>query len=87
MQLTPSAQVLDAVKGCGNSFAAFGMQQSLAHAARLRGNPLTIDEQAGLEKSVQDSIAARQTLEARQSGDFDAFVDAYRASVQLDAAA
>lgn len=85
VHLTPSALVLAAMEDCGNSFAAFGMQQSLAHAARWRTHPLTAGEQAPLEKSVRDSIAARQELEASQSGDFDAFVEAYRASVQLDA--
>ena len=87
VRLTPSAQVLEAMRGCGNSFAAFGMQQSLAHAARLRARPLAAEEQARLEESVRDSMAARQDLEARQTGDFDAFVEAYRDSVRLDAAA
>ena len=84
VRLTPSAQVLEAMKACGNSFAAFGMQQSLAHAAHLRAHPLGAEEQARMEESVRDSIAARQRLEDRQTGDFDAFVEAYRASVQLE---
>ena len=87
VRLTPSAQVLNAIQDCGNSFAAFGMQQSLAHAARLRARPLKAEEQSRLDESVRDSIAARLELEAGQTGDFDGFVEAYRASVRLDAAA
>ena len=87
VQLTPSAKVLEAMKTCGNSFAAFGMQQSLAHAAHFRAHPLSAGELAGFEDSVQASIAARLDLEQQQTGDFDAFVEAYQASVRLDSAA
>lgn len=87
VRLTPSAQVLEAMKECGNSFAAFGMQQSRAHAEHLRSRPLCAAEQARFEESVRISIAARLDLEKHQHGDFDTFAEAYAASVQLDAAA
>ena len=79
--LTPSARVLAAMQADGNSFAAFGMRQSLAHAAVLRDHPLSASEQQTLEEAVHRSIAERIALEAAQVGDFDAFVEKYRASV------
>ncbi|MBC7414193.1 MAG: glutamate--cysteine ligase [Herminiimonas sp.] len=87
VRLTPSSQVLEAMNECGNSFSAFGLRQSLAHAAHLRARPLSAQKQAMFEEAVRVSIEARQALEASQSGDFDAFVEAYLHSVRLDATA
>lgn len=82
--LTPSARVLVAMQDCGNSFAAFGLRQSLAHAAALRAHPLSDAENSRLEQAVMQSIADRVALETQQTGDFDSFVEAYRASVRDD---
>ena len=82
VRLTPSARVLAEMAKDGNSFAAFGMRQSLAHAARLRSIPLDprlIDE---FKQSVERSILDRTTLEQTQVGHFDDFVEAYRNSLQ-----
>ncbi len=84
VQLTPSARALAAMAAVGNSFPAFGMQQSLVHAAALRGHPLTAAQTSVFEQSVRQSIEDRVALEQKQTGDFDAFVDAYRASVRED---
>ena len=81
VSLTPSARVLQAIRENGNSFAAFGMRQSLAHAATLRAHPLSAPEQDVLEQAVHRSIEERIALEAAQSGDFDAFVEKYQTSV------
>ncbi len=85
--LTPSARVLAAMRDEGNSFTAFGMRQSQAHAARFRATPISAARQAAFEESVTQSIAQRIELEASQQGDFDTFVEAYRASVRDEAQA
>ena len=82
VRLTPSARVLAAMQEHGNSFAAFGMHQSLAHAASLRARPLAAQQAQHLEDAVQDSIAQQTVLEKTQRGDFDSFVHAYQASVR-----
>lgn len=87
VQLTPSARVLAAMQQDGNSFAAFGMRQSLAHAAALRSRPLSPQQTLQLEESARQSIDERIALEKRQTGDFDAFLGAYQASVRDEAPA
>ena len=79
--LTPSARVLAAMREDGNSFAAFGMRQSVAHAAALRAHPLSRFEYDVLEEAVHRSIEDRIALETTQTGDFDAFVEKYQTSV------
>ncbi len=75
--LTPSARVLAAMQQDGNSFAAFGMRQSLAHAAYFQERPLTSAQRSQFEQMTRDSIAAQMSLEKQQADDFDAFVAAY----------
>jgi glutamate--cysteine ligase len=84
VRLTPSAMALTAMEAVGNSFPAFGMQQSLRHAATLRARPLDDAQLQGFERSVRQSHEERIALEQKQTGDFDAFVEAYRASVRED---
>ncbi|GAC1408649.1 MAG: glutamate--cysteine ligase [Burkholderiaceae bacterium] len=78
VSLTPSARVLAAMAQDGNSFAAFGMRQSLAHAAAFRARALTSEQYLGFERSVRQSVEDRIALENAQTGDFDSFVEAYR---------
>ena len=85
--LTPSARVLTAMQEAGNSFTAFGMRQSLAHAATFRARPISAARQQAFEAEASESIEQRIALEQSQQGDFDTFVEAYRASVRDDAQA
>ena len=75
--LTPSARVLAAMQQDGNSFAAFGMRQSLAHAARFQERPLGSEQRLAFEKMARESIEAQTSLQQQHTGDFDAFVEAY----------
>lgn len=84
VSLTPSAQVLAAMQEDGNSFTAFGLRQSLKHAAALKTRPLDASEAQRFEDSARKSIDDRIALERQQTGDFDAFVQAYRDSVRGD---
>ena len=85
--LTPSARVLAAMREDGNSFTAFGLRQSLTHAATFRARAPEDAQQRAFESEAAQSVAQRIALEQSQQGDFDSFVDAYRASVRDDAQA
>lgn len=82
VHMTPSAQVLSAMSQDGNSFPAFGLRQSLAHAATLRERPLSSVQKLEFEQTVQASIVDRIAFEQQSEGDFDSFVEHYRSSVQ-----
>ncbi len=79
--LTPSAQVLAALKANNETFAEFSLRQSQAHAEYFRSKPLSAQESATFEESVKQSLEDQAATEAEQSGDFDTFVAAYQASI------
>ncbi|MEK1939579.1 MAG: glutamate--cysteine ligase [Pseudomonas sp.] len=79
--LTPSAQVLAALKANNETFAEFSFRQSQAHAEYFRSKPLSAEESATFEESVTQSLDDQAATEAEQSGDFDTFVAAYQASI------
>ncbi|AYC34733.1 glutamate--cysteine ligase [Pseudomonas cavernae] len=79
--LTPSAQVLASLQQHGESFAAFALRQSQAHAEYFRSQPLEAAQQTEFEALARQSLAEQAELEASQEGDFDAFVAAYQASI------
>jgi glutamate--cysteine ligase len=80
VELTPSARVLREVRSAGNSFAAFALQQSRAQAEQFLARPLNAEQFAALSAAAAESSAQQQAIEASQTGDFDTFVAAYRAS-------
>jgi len=79
-ELTPSARVLREVRQNGNSFAAFALHQSRAQAEQFLARPLSAELTAGFTAAAALSIQQQQGLENTQTGDFDTFVAAYRAS-------
>jgi len=80
VELTPSARVLREVRQNGNSFVAFALQQSRAQAEQFLARPLSAELTAGFTATASLSIQQQQGLENTQTGDFDTFVAAYRAS-------
>jgi glutamate--cysteine ligase len=78
--LTPSARVLADLRANGKSFAAFGLRQSERHAAYFRAHPPSADEQAYFTRLAATSLAEQAELERSQTGSFDDYVKAYRAS-------
>ena len=82
VSLTPSARVLAAMCDDNNSFTTFGLRQSLAHASTFRARPPDASHMQAFETEAAQSIKQRIALEQSQQGDFDGFVEAYRASVQ-----
>ena len=77
--LTPSARVLEEVRALGSA-AAFGLQQSRLHAATFRDSPLMPAEEALFDEMAASSHAEQATIEATDTGSFDAFVAAYNSS-------
>jgi glutamate--cysteine ligase len=77
---TPSAAVLRALAEHNNSFCAFGLAQSRRHADYFRAHPPTADEEAHFSALAVQSLAEQAELERTQTGNFDDYVKAYRAS-------
>ncbi|WP_347555363.1 glutamate--cysteine ligase [Robbsia sp. KACC 23696] len=72
----PSARVLEAVRAAG-SYAAFGLQQSRAHAATFTAAPLDPECTATLDALAVSSFAEQRKIEAADDIDFDTFVSRF----------
>lgn len=81
VSLTPSALVMTELEKHNNSFARFGLHQSILHAKSFESRPLDINEERDFKESVEKSISGRETLEKNQSATFDEFAEAYLKSV------
>jgi glutamate--cysteine ligase len=77
--LTPSARVLQTMRDKQQSFLAFGLEQSEAHAAYFRSRPLDAAQTQAFTELATQSLAEQAKLEREEVGSFDAFVAAYRA--------
>ncbi|MCF7200918.1 glutamate--cysteine ligase [Pseudomonas oligotrophica] len=80
-RLTPSAQVLQALRYNGESFARFAMRQTLRHAEDFRNRPLPAAELARFEQAARESLQQQAAIEAADSQDFDSFVADYQRSL------
>ncbi|TFW27288.1 glutamate--cysteine ligase [Duganella callida] len=78
--LTPSAQVLQALRAHGNSFNAFALAQSEKHAAYFRSHPPSAEEAAYFDGLAAVSLAEQAEMEAAPQTNFDDYVAAYRNS-------
>jgi len=76
--LTPSAQVMRAIRAAGNSFPRFALTQSQLLAAQFRARPPGAKDQQRFEQMAQASIAEQEAMEASQQGSFDEFIADYR---------
>ncbi|MFC0711494.1 glutamate--cysteine ligase [Azorhizophilus paspali] len=81
-ELTPSARLLATLRERGESFRAFALRQSLAHAESFRARPLGEEQRQAFEAEARASLAEQAELERRDTGSFDDFVAAYQASIQ-----
>ncbi|HCF6118177.1 TPA: glutamate--cysteine ligase, partial [Pseudomonas aeruginosa] len=73
--LTPSAQVLEALRKRKLSLARFGLLQSKQHAEYFKG--LAGHEQSNLEALSVTSRLHQQALERASIGELDAYVQSY----------
>jgi glutamate--cysteine ligase len=79
VSLTPSARVLQTMRDQQQSFLAFGLAQSEAHAAYFRARPLDAAQSRAFADLAVKSLDEQAKLEREEVGSFDAFVAAYRA--------
>lgn len=78
--LTPSARVLETMRERGQSFLAFGLAQSEAHAAYFRARPPAQADMQAASALAAQSLDEQARLERSETpGSFDAFVADYRA--------
>jgi glutamate--cysteine ligase len=77
--LTPSARVLQIMRDKQQSFLAFGLAQSVAHAEHFRARPPDPAQAQEFAALAVESLTQQQKLEHEEIGSFDAFVAAYRA--------
>ncbi|HZZ10951.1 MAG TPA: glutamate--cysteine ligase [Paraburkholderia sp.] len=77
--LTPSARVLQTMRDRQQSFLAFGLEQSEAHAAHFLSRPLDAAQTQVFTDLAAQSLLEQTQLEREEVGSFDSFVAAYRA--------
>ena len=78
-QLTPSAQVLEQMRQEQIPFFRFTMNQALAHQAYFAQRPLSTEEKQAFARSVEESLARQQEIEAADQLPFDEFLKEYLA--------
>ncbi|MCQ4257964.1 glutamate--cysteine ligase [Stutzerimonas stutzeri] len=79
--LTPSAQVLEALRAHDESFSQFALRQTRLHAEHFRAQPLTAADMAWFDQTAKQSLAQQATMEAEDTLDFDSFVEDYQRSL------
>lgn len=77
--LTPSARMLAEMRENGEGFYHFAKRKSLAHHAYFSELPIDPARKALLDKSVQESLARQQALEADDDCSLDAYLARYYA--------
>ncbi len=76
---TPAARVLRTMRERGQSFLAFALAQSEAHAAHFRARPPEADALQAARALAERSLLEQAELERRDApGSFDEFVNDYR---------
>jgi len=75
--LTPSAQILEAMRTQDIPFFRFSMNQGLAHEAHFAQHPLSPNELAQCSEQVARSKRKQKEIEAADDCDFDTFLTEY----------
>lgn len=79
--LTPSAQVLEAMRRHGESFSQFALRQTRQHAEDFRSRALSDADVAWFDEAARSSLAQQTEMEAADTQDFDSFVEEYQRSL------
>lgn len=79
--LTPSAQVLEAMRRHGESFSQFALRQTRQHAEDFRSRALSDADVAWFDEAARTSLAQQTEMEAADTQDFDSFVEEYQRSL------
>ncbi|MGB3209978.1 MAG: hypothetical protein WBB19_04650, partial [Desulforhopalus sp.] len=77
--LTPSAQLLTALKNTGLSYSQWIMQKSREHKDSFSHSPLNIPELNNLMQNARASLQQQQQMEAADNLTFDQFLAEYLA--------
>ena len=80
VSLTPSAQVLKAIRESGLSYQEWTLEQSRMHRENLMREPLPSEIIAKYDDKALSSIEEQLRIEASDSEDFDTFLARYMAS-------
>ena len=78
-ELTPSAQVLAAVKAAGTRYSDWALEQSRQHRRSLMATPLSAATSSRLDALARTSLAEQSALEAQPAPTFDQFLADYLA--------
>ena len=77
--LTPSARMLEVMRRQQIPFFRFALNQSIAHKGYFDEHPLRAQALAEYQQLARESLTDQQEIEARDSVDFDAFLEDYLA--------
>jgi glutamate--cysteine ligase len=77
--LTPSARMLEVMRRQQIPFFRFALNQSIAHKGYFDEHPLRDNALAEYQRLAMESITKQHEIEARDSVDFDAFLEDYLA--------
>jgi glutamate--cysteine ligase len=83
-QTTPSARVLQAMEGYGNSYVSFALAQSRAHRDTILGAELAADVADHFARLAEESIEAQRRIEAADTVPFETYREQYLSPVRLN---
>jgi glutamate--cysteine ligase len=83
-QMTPSARVLQAMEGYGNSYVGFVLAQSRAHRDTILGVELAADVADHFARLAEESIEAQRRIEAADTVPFETYREQYLSPVGLN---
>jgi glutamate--cysteine ligase len=76
-ELTPSAKIISALKESGLSYHEWTLSMSQQHQKLLESEPLNAEVEARLAEQSSASLAEQRAVEAADTLEFDAFLEAY----------
>ena len=80
---TPSARVLEAMKGYGDSYVRFVLAQSRAHRETILELPLSAEVTERFARLAEESLAEQRRIEAADAVPFETYRQHYLAPIQL----
>jgi glutamate--cysteine ligase len=83
-QATPSARVLQAMEGFGNSYVAFVLAQSRAHREAILGLELAADVADRFARLAEESIEEQRRIEAADTMPFETYRQQYLSPLRLN---
>ena len=82
--LTPSARVLHAMAGYGNSYVAFVLAQSRAHRDAILGLQVSTEVASRFARLARESVAEQRRIEAADTVPFETYRQQYLSPLRLN---